>query len=104
MAANNMMQNMFGGSGLGQNTAQNANTNNMFGGMPLGGGSNPFFPMMGSGFGMNPQSQQGMSFPANNNNSMPFGMWGNPLFMQQSMFNNNQLQQPLTTQQQPISS
>lgn len=100
MAANNLMQNMFGG-GLGQNTAQNPNVNNMFGGMPLGGGSNPFFPMMGSGFGVNPQYQQGMSFPANNNNSNPFGMWGNPFIMQQSMFNNNQPQQPQTTQQQP---
>lgn len=103
MAANNLMQNMFGG-GLGQNTAQNPNVNNMFGGMPLGGGSNPFFPMMGSGFGVNPQSQQGMSFLANNNNSNPFGMWGNPFLMQQSMFNNNQSQQPQATQQQSSSS
>lgn len=102
MAANNMMQSMFGG--LGQNAGQNANTNSIFGGMPLGGGGNPFFPMMGSGFGMNPQSQQGMSFPANNNNSMPFGMFGNPFFMQQSMFNNNQPQPPQTTQQQQSNS
>lgn len=101
MAANNMMQNMFG-SGLGQNTGQNPNTNNMFGGMPYGGG-NPFFPMMGSGFGSNPQAQQGMNFPVNNNNGMPFGMLGNPFLMQQSMFNNNQPQQPQTTKQQSSS-
>lgn len=93
MAANNMMQNMF--SGLGQNTGQNTNPNNIF------GGGNPFFPKMGSGFGVNPQSQQGMNFPGNNNGGMPFGMFGNPLLMQQSIFNNNQPQQPQTTQQQP---
>lgn len=102
MTGNNMMQNMFGG--LGQNTGQNMNPNNMFGGMPFGG-SNPFFPMMGSGFGGNPQSQQGINFPANNNsNNIPFGMFGNPFLMQQSMFNNNQPQQPQTTQSQPNSS
>lgn len=95
-----MMQNMLGGmsQGTGQN---NVNPNNMFSNgmnIPFGGG-NPLFPMMGSGFGMNPQSQQGMNFPANNNPMQMGGMFNNPFLMQQSMFNNNILQ-PQTTQQQ----
>lgn len=88
-----MMQNML--SGLGQNAGQSATGQNT---MPFGG--NPFFPMMGSGFGVNPQSQQGLNFPSQNNNSMPFGMFNNPFLMQQSIFNNNQSQQ---SQQQPLS-
>lgn len=60
-------------------TQQQQQQTSPFGGL---GAGNPFFPMMGFGFG----GQQGMTYPNN------MGMFGNP-FMMQNMFNPSMMAQ-----------